>query len=78
MNRLVLAALLVLLAGAGCARKVVLAPELAHSRNDPDWVIRAQPAPPAPPAPAAAAPAPAPAPAPITAPTATPAPASAP
>ena len=58
--------------GTGCARKVTLAPELVYSRNDPDWVIRAQPAatppaaaPAAPPAPAPAAPsAPAPAPAP--------------
>ena len=54
--------------GTGCARKVTLAPELVYSRNDPDWVIRAQPAAAAPAAPPAAAPAapstPAPAPAP--------------
>jgi hypothetical protein len=50
-----------LMFGAGCARKVTLAPELVYSRNDPDWVIRAQPAATAPAAPApGAAPTPAP------------------
>jgi hypothetical protein len=51
-----------LMLGAGCARKMTLAPELVHSRNDSDWVIRAQPAAAAPAAPApVAAPTPAPA-----------------
>jgi hypothetical protein len=49
-----------LVLAAGCGRKVTLAPERVYSRNDPDWVIRAQPAAAAPAAPApVAAPAPA-------------------
>jgi hypothetical protein len=58
MNRAI-GTLVVLMIGSGCARKVTLAPEHVYSRNDPDWVIRAQPAAPAP-APAVA-PVPAPA-----------------
>jgi len=64
--------LVALTISASCARKVTIAPDLVYLRNDPDWMIKAQPAAPAAPA---SAPAPGSA-APATAPgTPTPAPA---